>query len=263
LSPPKRAPKRGAKRPRARARTGIDTGGTFTDFVVHHGDRVLVRKVLSTPDDPARAVLIGIDDLFQRTLVELATELGMHDVLIPCHLGLLSAFGMADAGIARDHVVTVRAIDPAPAELARRLAALTARARAELRADGVIQRHVVAFGFARVRYAGQSHEIEVPFTQDYRRRFDAAHRRLYGHASADRPVEVLGLRLTVSEREPAARSRRATIRRRPASGGARHPLVWRGRRMDVARYEREALPPAGIAAATASCASSASSPTPI
>jgi N-methylhydantoinase A len=94
-----------------------------------------------------------------------------------------------------------------------------------------------------VRYAGQSHEIEVPFTRDYRRRFDAAHRRLYGHASADRPVEVLGLRLTVSEREPAARSRRATIRRRPASGGARHPLVWRGRRMDVVRYERDALPP--------------------
>jgi N-methylhydantoinase A/oxoprolinase/acetone carboxylase beta subunit len=69
LSPPKRAPKRGAKRPHARARTGIDTGGTFTDFVVRHGDRVLVHKVLSTPDDPARAVLTGIDDLSQRTLV--------------------------------------------------------------------------------------------------------------------------------------------------------------------------------------------------
>ena len=38
---------------------GIDTGGTFTDFTV--GDRVA--KVRSTPDDPSRAVLEGLDQL--------------------------------------------------------------------------------------------------------------------------------------------------------------------------------------------------------
>ena len=52
-----------ATRPRARARTGIDTGGTFTDFVVWRGRRMWVHKVLSTPDDPARAVLAGLDEL--------------------------------------------------------------------------------------------------------------------------------------------------------------------------------------------------------
>lgn len=43
---------------------GIDTGGTFTDFVVREGRRVRVHKVLSTPDDPARAVLAGLAELF-------------------------------------------------------------------------------------------------------------------------------------------------------------------------------------------------------
>ena len=45
-------------------RIGIDTGGTFTDFVVHERGRTRIHKVLSTPDDPARAVLAGLADLF-------------------------------------------------------------------------------------------------------------------------------------------------------------------------------------------------------
>ena len=39
---------------------GIDTGGTFTDLVAIAGKHLCVHKVLSTPDDPARAVLTGL-----------------------------------------------------------------------------------------------------------------------------------------------------------------------------------------------------------
>ncbi|MGH7475153.1 MAG: hydantoinase/oxoprolinase family protein [Longimicrobiales bacterium] len=38
----------------------VDTGGTFTDVVCVRGGRLWILKVLSTPDDPARAVLTGI-----------------------------------------------------------------------------------------------------------------------------------------------------------------------------------------------------------
>jgi len=41
-------------------RIGVDTGGTFTDFVIVAGGRILTRKVLSTPDDPSRAILRGL-----------------------------------------------------------------------------------------------------------------------------------------------------------------------------------------------------------
>ena len=45
----------------ARFRAGVDIGGTFTDLVFLATDgRVLVRKIASTPDDYARAVLDGI-----------------------------------------------------------------------------------------------------------------------------------------------------------------------------------------------------------
>src|SRR6185437_2504880 len=41
-------------------RVGIDTGGTFTDFVYERAGKVTVFKVASTPDDPSRAITEGL-----------------------------------------------------------------------------------------------------------------------------------------------------------------------------------------------------------
>src|SRR5919204_347877 len=48
------------KRERRRVRVGVDTGGTFTDFVYHAGGRARIFKVPSTPDDPSRAITEGL-----------------------------------------------------------------------------------------------------------------------------------------------------------------------------------------------------------
>lgn len=42
---------------------GIDTGGTFTDFVLWKDNSLHVHKVLSTPDAPEKAILLGISEL--------------------------------------------------------------------------------------------------------------------------------------------------------------------------------------------------------
>lgn len=42
---------------------GIDTGGTFTDFVYFDGQQTLIHKVLSTPAAPEKAILQGMEDL--------------------------------------------------------------------------------------------------------------------------------------------------------------------------------------------------------
>ena len=45
-------------------RIGIDVGGTFTDFLLTHDDGTSqVYKVLSTPDDPSVATLLGIEEM--------------------------------------------------------------------------------------------------------------------------------------------------------------------------------------------------------
>ena len=42
---------------------GVDTGGTFTDFVCYDGEQLRVHKVLSTPAAPESAILQGIREL--------------------------------------------------------------------------------------------------------------------------------------------------------------------------------------------------------
>src|SRR5215510_4343845 len=55
------------------SRVAIDIGGTFTDIVVMSGDGTLHEsKVSTTPDDPSRAVVSGLDAL----LAELGVAAG-------------------------------------------------------------------------------------------------------------------------------------------------------------------------------------------
>jgi N-methylhydantoinase A len=44
-------------------RIGVDSGGTFTDIVIDSDDGIVLKKVPSTPDDPARAILTALDPL--------------------------------------------------------------------------------------------------------------------------------------------------------------------------------------------------------
>ncbi|NJR12428.1 hydantoinase/oxoprolinase family protein, partial [bacterium] len=47
-------------------RAGVDIGGTFTDVVRWHEGRLTLHKRLSTPDDPARAMLAGLEVIAER-----------------------------------------------------------------------------------------------------------------------------------------------------------------------------------------------------
>src|SRR5205085_6534009 len=50
-------------------RVTVDTGGTFSDFVFfdEESQRISIAKLPSTPDDPSRAILAGIDHLLSTT----------------------------------------------------------------------------------------------------------------------------------------------------------------------------------------------------
>jgi N-methylhydantoinase A len=50
-------------------RIGIDTGGTFTDFVVAQGSRITVFKLPSTPHNPSLAILSGVERALAETAV--------------------------------------------------------------------------------------------------------------------------------------------------------------------------------------------------
>ncbi len=45
---------------------GVDTGGTFTDIVMHTDDSLFTHKVLSTPQNPAHAVIQGVGEILHK-----------------------------------------------------------------------------------------------------------------------------------------------------------------------------------------------------
>jgi N-methylhydantoinase A len=130
---------------------GIDIGGTFTDIVVYdHGrGRQLNRKVLTTPDDPARAVAAGVEGLLRQhrlpardfTRVVHATTL-FTNALIERRgalTGLITTAGFADTlEIGRERKFELYDLNIAkPEPLVPRHLRLEVRER--LRADGSVE----------------------------------------------------------------------------------------------------------------------------
>ncbi len=84
---------------------GVDTGGTFTDFLLFDGESLKVHKVLSTPDSPERAILQGVDELGLNTPEMLANLIVVHGSTVATNAALegkgvrtayITNFGLAD-----------------------------------------------------------------------------------------------------------------------------------------------------------------------
>src|SRR6266853_5816490 len=58
-------------------RAGVDTGGTFTDFVFEKGGELRIFKVASPPDDPSRAITEGL----RRIAAEAGSSLAQIEVV--------------------------------------------------------------------------------------------------------------------------------------------------------------------------------------
>jgi len=72
----------------ARAFLGIDTGGTFTDFVLLEAGLLRVHKVLSTPSAPQEAILTGISDLGLQAQVAAGEVMIIHGTTVATNAAL-------------------------------------------------------------------------------------------------------------------------------------------------------------------------------
>ncbi|MGH7390591.1 MAG: hydantoinase/oxoprolinase family protein [Candidatus Rokuibacteriota bacterium] len=170
---------------------GIDIGGTFTDIVVYDGarGRQLNRKVLTTHDDPARAVAAGVEallrhhrlpaqeftrvvhatTLFTNALIErrgavtgLVTTAGFADTL---EIGRERKFELYDLNIVKPEPLVPRHLRLEVAErtradgsIARRLDVRQVTARARQLVDAGATSIAVVFLHA---YANPRHEAEA------------------------------------------------------------------------------------------------------
>ena len=177
--------------------------------------------------EPRDYTLIAFGGAAGQHACELAAALGIRRVIAPLDPGLLSARGAASADVQRDHIRTVRLTGPSARRLRALFVPLQQRARAELSAEGLPAKDCRFERLLEARYKGQSHELALPFTQRFVDAFHAAHRRLYGYADRNRPIEVVNLRLLGIGHGPQLC--RTAFRAQPGPPPSNTRFRWAGR----------------------------------
>lgn len=173
------------------------------EVVDAHMERALRSVSVEEGADPRESALVAFGGAGGLHAGRLAHRLGIRTVLIPPHSGVFSALGLLMATPKADAVKTVM-LDEGDDRLAAAF-----RQVSEDSANGfrtMFGRHPVRTGIsADMRYAGQSHELEVAAVGDWREigdRFHSLHRERFGFDRRGEPIEVVNVRATSSGTAP-------------------------------------------------------------
>jgi len=203
------------------------------------------------PRDFAMVAFGGAGPLHATTLAE---ALDVPQVVVPRTAGVLSALGLLISDILYDYSVSrVRPwTDVTPETLAESFAGFRERGRARLDEEELDPERMSFEPTVDLRYKGQSFELSVPVpagTLDEEAlssvvdSFHDRHRRRYGHAYTEEPVELVTIRLRARgvvespDLRPAETGGTVTDARRE-----RRPVMFDGQFVESAVYVRELLP---------------------
>ena len=174
----------------------------------------------------------------------LARALRIPTVLVPAMPGALSAVGILLADAVRDYSRTVMLTGDAIGNISEAFVELEERAIAEFTTDGL---RGVAHKTLDVRYRGQGHELNVPYSRespaDSMEAFHRLHQQRYGICDPHRAVEIVNLHLRmVAPGEQWSPSRRECV---PGNGDAaryaQREIFFNNGFVPTPLYRREAL----------------------
>ncbi|MBI2738403.1 MAG: hydantoinase/oxoprolinase family protein [Rhodospirillales bacterium] len=194
--------------------------------LLHAVEEISVKRGLN----PARYTLIAAGGAGPMHGATVGRMLGCRRVYVPRHAGAFCALGMLDSDIRHDlyRVFDAPLGDEALAKLPAAFAGLTTAATEEIGAESSTS-PVSLRCVADLVYKGQMRSVQVDYDPGrddvaaLKGRFEAEHRRLYGHIKPITPIRIAALRvvatlpasaLAVPEREQAAATPRAAETRR-------------------------------------------------
>ena len=155
---------------------------------------ILARRGL----DPRDFALLAFGGAGPMHAWALARELRIPRVLVPLLPGAFSAYGILISPVQLEYSRTiVRPLDRAQSAIAEAVRAFRVRASKALRDEHHDATDAVFNASVDLRYRGQSYEINIPLRADLARAFRREHRRRYGYASREEPIELVTVRLTV------------------------------------------------------------------
>jgi N-methylhydantoinase A len=186
-----------------------------------------------------------------------AEELGMGRILVPPRPGAFSALGLICTDVVHDYIrcELKPLIDIRPDHAEAIFATLEAKARADIKSEGLDAAHARYMRELDLRYAGQGYELRTPLdglfvghvTADTlagaRLRFDERHAQIHGHSARDRR-----LRLRVAVPKFEQREERPSSPRPAAHAHKGERTVWfdGARATRATLYERDRLDPGAM-----------------
>jgi N-methylhydantoinase A len=195
-------------------------------------ERAIRRISVERGHDPRRFTLVAYGGAGPLHACELAESLQIPRVLVPAVPGVLSALGMLVAAPTHDYTLTVlqrilpdEAVDDWVEEA---FLPLVRQAQAGMAAEGFT--HYTLQRSLDMRYAGQSHELAVPYKLGAgAARFHAAHEQRYGFRQPEAAVEVVTLRLqAMASAEQPRLPQEQLVGADPQAALAGHRAAWFG-----------------------------------
>jgi 5-oxoprolinase (ATP-hydrolysing) len=170
------------------------------------------RTSVRSGHDPSEHALVAFGGAGPQHACALADALGIDEVIVPRDAGVLSARGLAAAGLERfAEQQILEVLEPNNhARLGRALTELEHRARDAAVADGASKDEVATLRrIASARLVGQDAtlEIDVGTVPEIGERFAEEYRTVFGHEPPRRPIELVALRVVAgTKRHRAAAS---------------------------------------------------------
>jgi N-methylhydantoinase A len=228
------------------------------DIADAHMERAVRVITVERGHDPREYALLAFGGAGPLHAASLAERLGIRRALIPAAAGVLSALGALTADLRRDRVQTLlRPLwEVEPRDIVGVFERLRREAEGELHSAFIEQ--MEHRPWVELRYRGQAYELflevgEPIWTEGLSRgglleletRFHAEHRRLYGYALEEHPVEIVSLRLESLGRtpKPALQLREPEAQRPPRSRAHREVHFAGAGALSCPIFARESLPP--------------------
>ena len=170
-------------------------------------ERALRRVSLEQGYDPRNYTLVPFGGAGPLHACDLAEALGMQNILVPRHPGVLSAMGLLMADVTADAsqaiLKPIATLLNDPESLAAVVMKLERQVLKRLKTSRSRCRFAASLD---MRYSGQSYEITTPMPipvsaeslAQAASSFHAAHNQRYGYASPDLPVECVTVRIQAS-----------------------------------------------------------------